>query len=223
VNYSESVHINPDQLRVVKKLVAGGESLHVEFKRKAAHPEKIVRELIAFANTDGGYLLIGVDDDGSVPGVKYPEEEWLGVRTSLRKHCRPPLQVNPTTIRISEKKYVVMLGVKKSSRRPHRFMVGQQFDETYVRVADKSIKASREMREIIRLSKNERNTHFSYGDAEKLLMQHLAIHPTITLQDFKKIARLSSFHASQKLITLVLAKVLAIIPTDKGDLYRRQP
>jgi len=222
VNYSESVQINPDQLRRLNKLVASGENLHVEFKRKATHPEKIVRELIAFANTDGGSLMIGVDDDGSIPGVKYPEEEWLSVRTALSKHCRPSLHVQPVTIRMSEKKYVVVLEVEKSSRRPHRLKVDQQRYETYVRVADKSVKASREMREIIRLAKKERNIHFSYGDAEKLLMHHLATHSTITLQDFKKIAHLSSFHASRKLITLVLANVLAITPTDKGDLYRRQ-
>ncbi|MCC6835531.1 MAG: ATP-binding protein, partial [Cytophagales bacterium] len=59
----------------IKKLALEGEGLHLEFKRKAAHPEKIVRELIAFANTAGGTLLIGVDDDGSIPGVKYPDEE----------------------------------------------------------------------------------------------------------------------------------------------------
>ncbi len=62
-------------LRELKKLVSEGEGIQLEFKRKASYPEKIVRELIAFANTEGGTLLIGVDDDGSVPGVKYPEEE----------------------------------------------------------------------------------------------------------------------------------------------------
>jgi len=60
-------------LQEVNKLARDGEGLHVEFKKKVAHPEKIVREIIAMANTEGGYLLIGVDDDGTVSGQKFIE------------------------------------------------------------------------------------------------------------------------------------------------------
>ncbi|MDZ7649627.1 MAG: ATP-binding protein [Cytophagales bacterium] len=66
-------------------------ALHLEFKRKAAYPEKIVRELIAFANTEGGTLLVGVDDDKSIPGVKYPDEEGACM-CEIHKalcYCRP--------------------------------------------------------------------------------------------------------------------------------------
>ena len=55
----------------ITKLAQKGEGLHVEFKKKAAHPEKIVKEIIALANTEGGYLLLGVDDDGTVSGQRY--------------------------------------------------------------------------------------------------------------------------------------------------------
>ena len=57
----------------LKKLVHRGEGSHLEFKRKVAHPDKIIKELIAFANTGGGIMLIGVADDKSIPGLKYPE------------------------------------------------------------------------------------------------------------------------------------------------------
>ncbi|MEQ8573732.1 MAG: ATP-binding protein, partial [Fulvivirga sp.] len=46
----------------LKRLVSQGESETLEFKRKVAHPEKIVKEIVAFANTKGGKLLIGVSD-----------------------------------------------------------------------------------------------------------------------------------------------------------------
>ena len=63
------------ELKELYRLVRKGEGETLEFKRKAAHPEKIVREVVAFANTKGGDLLIGVDDNGTIPGVKYAEEE----------------------------------------------------------------------------------------------------------------------------------------------------
>ena len=47
----------------LKEMILSGESTTVEFKRKFTSPEKIAKELTSFANTKGGYLLIGVDDD----------------------------------------------------------------------------------------------------------------------------------------------------------------
>jgi predicted HTH transcriptional regulator len=49
-------------------LVRKGEGATLEFKLKSNHPEKIVREVVAFANSQGGLLLIGVGDDKSIPG-----------------------------------------------------------------------------------------------------------------------------------------------------------
>ena len=47
-------------------LIEEGENLQCEFKRHFTTPEKIAREMIAFANTKGGYLIFGVDDDRQV-------------------------------------------------------------------------------------------------------------------------------------------------------------
>ena len=73
MNRSESILFDPDKLTELRKLISKGEGLHLEFKRKALHPDKILRELIAFANSGGGILLVGVDDDKSIPGLKFPE------------------------------------------------------------------------------------------------------------------------------------------------------
>jgi len=64
-------------LQEVKELAAKGEGLQIEFKKKAAFPEKIVREVIALANTQGGTLLIGVDDDGTVSGQRLLRRRFL--------------------------------------------------------------------------------------------------------------------------------------------------
>ena len=62
----ESFSLNPKQVQQLKILVSQGEGASLEFKRKASFPEKIVREMIAFANTKGGIVLIGIGDDGSL-------------------------------------------------------------------------------------------------------------------------------------------------------------
>ena len=73
----------------LRRLVSHGESETLEFKRKVAHPEKIVKEIVAFANTKGGKLLIGVSDDGTIPGVKFPEDEIYALNNTIEKLCKP--------------------------------------------------------------------------------------------------------------------------------------
>ncbi|HTE34496.1 MAG TPA: hypothetical protein VK666_29155 [Chryseolinea sp.] len=104
-------------------------------------------------------------------------------------------------------------------QRPH-FMDGpDQSKEYFIRLADKSIKASREMREIIKRKQRVRDIRFRYGDHEKFLMQYLEAHKAITLKEFIAASGLKRFYASNKLILLVLANVLRIVPHEKGDLF----
>ncbi|MEM9666450.1 MAG: ATP-binding protein, partial [Bacteroidota bacterium] len=53
----------PTTLTDLTKLIATGEGLHLEFKRKVPSPARFSKEVVALANTQGGRLLIGVDDD----------------------------------------------------------------------------------------------------------------------------------------------------------------
>lgn len=73
----EAAPFDAARIQTLRKLVAQGEGATLEFKRKAAHPEKIICEMVAFANTQGGTLLVGVSDDGNLAGLKFPDEEAL--------------------------------------------------------------------------------------------------------------------------------------------------
>jgi predicted HTH transcriptional regulator len=218
---TEAANVNPHDVRELKRLVAEGEGVQLEFKRKAAYPEKIVRELIALANTDGGTLLIGVDDDGTIPGVKYPDEEGHVVSEALKKYCKPLLLYKESIIAISENKYVVRFDIPPSAKRPHFLILDKSTRQSFVREKDMSIKASPEMEEIVRRSKNRRDIRFSFGDAEKKLMEYLNEHHSISLPAYQKLSGLNRFKARRKLILLVLASVLKITATEKGDSYSR--
>ncbi len=218
---SERLTVDLAQIQALKKLVNSGEGYHLEFKRKAAHPDKIAKELIAFANSDGGTMLIGVDDDKSIPGLKYPEEESHAIRNILEKHCRPKLVFTERVIRLSEKHFVLHLDIPKSTRSPHYFVVSQDRKDAFIRFEDKCMRASREMREIIRRSRSKNGVKFTYGDKEDQLIKYLHQTSSISLDEFKKMATLNRSTASKKLVLLVLGHVLKITPTEKGDLYSR--
>ncbi|HEX8349344.1 MAG TPA: ATP-binding protein, partial [Hymenobacter sp.] len=75
-------------------LIAKGEDSAVEFKRDDLRPEQLAKELVAFGNFEGGKVLLGVEDDGTVSGLHYTEgrdalrvEEWI--MTVCRNHVQP--------------------------------------------------------------------------------------------------------------------------------------
>lgn len=214
----ESTKFNPFTLKQLRNLVAQGEGTMLEFKRKASFPEKVVREMIAFANTSGGTLLVGIGDDGSIPGLKYPEEESFTIQRELKK-VKPLIEVTETFIPVAHNRTVLQYHILESERKPHYVETPDLSRDYYVRVADKSIKASREVREIIKRKRKPKDIRFRYGDHEKILMQYLEQHESITLREFISASGLKRFYASNKLIVLVLANVLRISPNEKGDLY----
>jgi predicted HTH transcriptional regulator len=205
------------QVQELKKLVARGESEALEFKRKATYPDKIIREMIAFANSRGGTLLLGVSDDGTIAGLKHPEDESHVIQQSLAK-CKPALEVTETYIPVGNSRSVIQYYIRESSSKPHYFFHGEK-KEAYIRVKDQSIRASREVREIARRSQLKKDIRFHFGEHEKFLMAYLDNNRAITLQEFVAVSGLKKFYASKKLVLLVLADVLKITPHEKGDLY----
>ncbi len=206
-------------LREIQALVIKGESNTLEFKRKVAHPEKIVREIVAFANTAGGLLLIGVDDDGSIPGLKYAEEEAFALEAAVRKLCKPPIPLNLEIVPISAKRAVIKYQIESSPTKPH-IVKDPENPASYVRFKDRSIQASKEMREILRRQRRPRDIKFVYGEKEKTLMMYLEEYGEITVEEFSKVAGIKKYFASKTLVLLVLANVLEIEPREGKDIYR---
>ena len=213
----ETSAYDPRQVRELRKLVELGEGPCLEFKRKAAFPHKVVRELIAFANAHGGTLLVGIGDDGILAGVKHPDDESHVIHEAL-KNCDPPLAVEETFIPIGSSRYVIQYRVAESENKPHYLCHGST-RQAFIRVNDQCIKASREVREIARRSRAKKDIRFHYGEHEKFLMRYLDTNASITLKEFTEVSGLKRFYASKKLVLLVLANVLRITPHDKGDLF----
>lgn len=206
----------------LKDLVRRGEGTYLEFKLKTNHPEKIVRGIVAFANTYGGIMLIGVSDDRKIPGLKYADEdEYLLVR-AIHKYCFPRISYTLERVQLYDDREVLVIRVPPSPDRPHYVQtdpVNSDDKRAYVRVGDKSVQASREVREILKGEQAARNIRFTYGDKEQKLMQHLDQHQTITVDLFATIAGISRKIASRTLVLLVLANVLQIHPSDVVDQY----
>jgi len=96
--------------RELETLLAQGETLTVEFKSDAKGlPDRdLVAAVVALANTEGGVLLVGVEDDGTVTGVQPYHEDAAGLAALIANRTNPPLAVGTEILILGEKK---ILGV----------------------------------------------------------------------------------------------------------------
>lgn len=106
----------------IQALIQQGENTQVEFKSAALRPESAAREIVAFANTFGGSLLIGVEDDGRVSGVESDLETW--VANVSRNNIIPALQLDVQHMAI-EGKTVCLISVPKGQDRPYQTQDGK--------------------------------------------------------------------------------------------------
>ncbi len=223
--------------KTLKELVRQGEGKHLEFKLKTNHPEKIVREIVAFANTDGGKLLIGIGDDRSIKGLKYADEDEYILIKAIEKYCSPDIDYAIERVHIGDEYEVLVFTIRPSKDKTH--YVWQEPEtilsasiystptskiqtapkRTYIRVADKSIQASKEMREILRRGRQHRDVQFIYGEKEQKLVQYLGENGNVTVDSFAMIANISRKMASKTLILLVLANVLRVQPDEITDKF----
>lgn len=83
------------------RLIAEGESLSVEFKQDALSDDELVETVVCFANGPGGWILLGVEDDGRVSGLQHPfdPDAFVGLVAS---RTQPPLQVEAYVVAIDD-------------------------------------------------------------------------------------------------------------------------
>lgn len=205
----------------LKKLIEGGENQQLDFKYCVSDSRKIARTLSAFANTDGGILLIGVKDNGSIAGVKSDEECYM-VDTAAHLFCRPEVSYT-TKQHVTGGKTILEVEVTKGTERPYQAKDENGRWLSYFRHNDQNLLANRILLQVWRKEKKEHGVMVKFGYAENLLMDHLAKNGSITLSKFRKIAHLSLYRAEAILSNLIIFKVLKMEASEKGFTYVLNP
>ncbi len=116
-----------DRLRLLE-YVANGEDSFTEFKREIDHNESFANEMIALANTDGGQIFVGVDDDGAVVGVSDKSQTEQRIINIARNNCVPPIDVLFESIDATgTDTHVMIVHIPKRIGRPYENQRGQCF------------------------------------------------------------------------------------------------
>jgi len=195
----------------LQRLVGNGEGLTLEFKKRVPRPARLAKEVIALANTQGGRLLIGVDDDGTLSGLKDAIEEEFSLREALTAHCDPPVAFTTERVPISNRREVLVVRVPPSAERPHYLVDGDEETppSVYVRVGASSVEASREAVRLMRERPQDASgVRFEFGEKEGMLMRYLDAYGRITVSAFAQLTALPLKQASHTLVLLTRAGLL---------------
>ncbi|MBI1936894.1 MAG: ATP-binding protein [Ignavibacteriales bacterium] len=208
----------------ILELIEQGEGLNVEFKQRFSSYEKIAKEMIAFANTSGGFILFGIDDDKSIYGVESEKSDTELINDTAEKYCQPPVEFNINYIELDNKE-ILAVEIFESEFKPHRIQdyktnLDLNSAQVYVRINDKSVLASKEMIKLLQTQSSGKSlTKYAVGALEKIVFDYTDKHETITVKELSKYAIVSERRASRTLIKLVRANLMLIHTKDNGENY----
>jgi predicted HTH transcriptional regulator len=201
----------------VRNLIAEGENQRLDFKYAINDSRKIARTLSAFANTDGGILLIGVRDNGSIAGIRSDEEIYM-VDTAAHLFCRPEINYKTTQHNINGRT-ILEVEVLKGDKRPFQAKDEDGRWISYFRHADQNLAANRVLLQVWRKEEKKRGVMVKFTEAENMLMDYLSKNGSITLSKFRKTAGISSHRAEAILANLIIFKVIVMKASEKGFTY----
>ena len=202
----------------IKKLILQGEGTTLDFKKTITNVEKIAKSLVAFANNKGGQLLIGVDDNGNIKGVKSEDEERYMISKSAHQFCKPAIEPEFEEIYVDDK-LVLVVTIAPSDTKPHYALDENKKWWVYFRVKDKSILASKILIDVIKKGNSDTGQLIVYTEQEKKLFEYLGQKGRITLKEFSKLTR-NSYRQSQKiLVNLIISGLIRSHISEKEEYF----
>jgi ATP-dependent DNA helicase RecG len=145
--------------------IAKGEDLHTDFKEQFSSNRELAKDLVCFANTDGGQLIFGVSNDKRIVGIEDPDWLFNKVDDIAFQHCEPPITVVQESLDV-EDRTIVVVSIPKGDTRPYRTNSGLY----YIRTTSGCRQASRQ--ELLRL----------FQSTESLFYDETAL-PRLSLSD----------------------------------------
>lgn len=205
----------------LKKLIESGESQNLDFKYCVTDSRKIARTLVAFANSTGGKLLIGVKDNGKIAGIRSEEEIYM-VDTAAHLYCRPKIDYSLKQHLIGGKT-VLEVEVLKGNNGPYQVKNENGKWFSYFRQNDQNLVANKVLLQVWRKEKKGSGIYIKFGKAENTLMDHLKENGSITLSKFRKITGISSRKAESVLANLIIFKIVIMKASEKGFSFELNP
>lgn len=199
------------------KLIEEGEHQQQDFKYCINDSKKIAKSLVAFANTDGGRLLIGVKDNGKIAGISSDEEFYM-VEAAAKIYSRPAIDFTTKQWQ-AEGKTVLEIVIDPSGNRPHFAKDENGKWLAYIRIDDENVLAHKIQIEVWKKQKSPKGICFSYSDDERFLIEYLQQNESISFSKFMRLAQITRKKAEEILSNFVIIDVIRMHTTNEGTTF----
>lgn len=201
----------------VEEWIEEGEHQRLDFKFAVNDSKKIARTLSAFANTDGGRLLIGVKDNGVITGVQ-SEEEYYMIEAASEMYTRPVVPFKATRWQVHGKT-VLEVYIAPGGNRPYAAPDKDDSYKAYIRVADENILANEVLLLAWRKRQKADGTLVKISRPVEVLLAWLEAHPSVSIQQFCRMGHINYYAARNILSDLLAVGVLQYAVSDKRIVY----
>lgn len=170
--------------RLLQQWIAEGEHQKQDFKYAISDARKIARSISAFANREGGRLLIGVKDNGVVAGVRNEEDIYV-VEQAAERYCRPAQQIAFHAYRI-DNLHVIVAEISAAGQLPVYAIEPDGSPRAYYRVDDQNIAAHPLMVRAWERRYSGRSNAYSMTGPHTAVLDYIAAHGAV--DDVRRIA-----------------------------------
>lgn len=201
----------------ILKMLIKGEDEILDFKQTISSASKIAKTMVAFANHKGGTLLVGIRDNKTVAGIRTEDEKYM-LDLAASFFCKPEVKIEIEEWEI-EGKLVLECRVLQGEDKPYYSKDEEGNWWAYIRVADKSLLASKVVVDVLKRQNQEHGTKINYSSKEKALFEYLTANEKITLKQYSKMLNLSRYRASKILVNLISTGLIRNHTTEKTEFY----
>lgn len=202
----------------LKRLIEAGENQYVDFKYCVSDSRKIARSMVAFSNSEGGRLLIGVRDNGGIAGIRSDEEIYM-VETAVELYCRPEIKYTLKQHNFSGKT-ILEVEVLKGDKRPYRAKDDEGKWIAWFRQNDQNLAANRVLLKVWEKADKQTGIVIRFGFAETKLIEYLSKNENISISGFRKITGITTRRAELILANMIILKIITINSSVNGFYYK---
>ena len=203
----------------INNLIQQGEHQQLDFKHSITDSKKIARSLAAFSNTDGGKLLVGVRDNGSVAGVQSDEEFYM-VQAAADLYCRPAIKFETKAWEITGKTVLEITIPKISGEKLVSAPYKNDLYKVYIRVNDENFIVNNIYLKAWNKKKFGKGILIRYDEPEKIIFDYMQKNQSITFSKFRKLANLTKYKAETILVNLIVLNIIKIDFTENQVIYK---
>lgn len=200
----------------LKKRISKGEGVNLDFKFRVDDQKKIARTLAAFANTEGGSLLVGVKDNGKISGCN-PEEEFYMIEGAATLYCKPEVQFDSKVWQ--ENHHLVLEIIVPKSEMKHKAPDEDGKVKFYHRIEDHTLLANKVTFLTWKFNQEGKDRPEKFTEGLTGLLKVIRENQPVSISKLYRESTLSKGEVNEHVATLLYWELIELEVTESGIKY----